>query len=392
MSHLTYAKIEGLLGRKRPLKMTFNRNLNVIFGVNGAGKTTLLQILDAAMVGAPIQRDQAFFERVEVGIFSESLQREIVRVCQVDEKRQLPRDEELRLKLHQGFLLSEDEMDALSRHKGIFHWRSIGDKKDKENTHWNHTYLPITRLFGPISAVTNRSERSSRTDEQLIYEMFEEGLNRTWLEFHNRLLSKIQKTQQEGLANVFQEVFMSSRNTRRPDYDVREDDPALYSMVKRFLNRQGSNIRLGDEDAFLERLSNPLLRRVSSRIYDVERQIEGFSQPIELLKSEIEKLFHGGKRISFESGKIIISSKEGSHIKLSKLSSGEKNLLKILIELFKIEQSTLLIDEPELSMHIDWQRDLLRLFNRLNPFAQLILATHSPEILSCASPDEIIEI
>lgn len=68
------------------------------------------------------------------------------------------------------------------------------------------------------------------------------------------------------------------------------------------------------------------------------------------------------------------------------LSSGEQHLIILIYELlFKVESNTLLlIDEPELSMHISWQRefvdDLLKIIE-LNPI-DVILATHSPSIIN----------
>lgn len=41
-----------------------------------------------------------------------------------------------------------------------------------------------------------------------------------------------------------------------------------------------------------------------------------------------------------------------------------------------------LADEPEISLHIEWQRKILPAVKRLNPFAQIIAATHSPEVAS----------
>ena len=39
------------------------------------------------------------------------------------------------------------------------------------------------------------------------------------------------------------------------------------------------------------------------------------------------------------------------------------------------------MDEPEISMHLDWQRSLLTNIKALNPNCQIILATHSPGVI-----------
>lgn len=65
------------------------------------------------------------------------------------------------------------------------------------------------------------------------------------------------------------------------------------------------------------------------------------------------------------------------------LSSGEKQLLSLLISTLVQEGQTGIVfwDEPEISLHIAWQQKLIRLLRTLNPNMQLIIATHSPNIL-----------
>ena len=46
-------------------------------------------------------------------------------------------------------------------------------------------------------------------------------------------------------------------------------------------------------------------------------------------------------------------------IGLAALSSGEKHVLRILVETLDADAGPIIIDEPELSLHIDWQRELL---------------------------------
>lgn len=77
--------------------------------------------------------------------------------------------------------------------------------------------------------------------------------------------------------------------------------------------------------------------------------------------------------------------KEDITIQAGKLSSGEQNELVLFYELlFKTEQNTLvLIDEPEISLHISWQNsfiDDLKEIIKLNKF-DILIATHSPNII-----------
>ncbi len=64
------------------------------------------------------------------------------------------------------------------------------------------------------------------------------------------------------------------------------------------------------------------------------------------------------------------------------LSSGEKQVLIILLTtlLQDRKEYILLMDEPEISLHIDWQRSLIKNIRQINPNCQVIIATHSPTV------------
>ena len=47
----------------------------------------------------------------------------------------------------------------------------------------------------------------------------------------------------------------------------------------------------------------------------------------------------------------------------------------------KNQQTLFIADEPELSLHIEWQRKVISSIIALNPNSQIIIATHSPEIV-----------
>jgi energy-coupling factor transporter ATP-binding protein EcfA2 len=62
------------------------------------------------------------------------------------------------------------------------------------------------------------------------------------------------------------------------------------------------------------------------------------------------------------------------------LSSGEKQILIVLLTTLLQDGKPyiLLMDEPEISLHIDWQKSLIQHIRQINPSCQIIMATHSP--------------
>ena len=76
------------------------------------------------------------------------------------------------------------------------------------------------------------------------------------------------------------------------------------------------------------------------------------------------------------------------------LSSGEKQMLAILLTVLveDNEPTVLFMDEPEVSLHIEWQKQLIDLILELNPNVQIILTTHSPAVIMNGWMDAVTEV
>ena len=76
------------------------------------------------------------------------------------------------------------------------------------------------------------------------------------------------------------------------------------------------------------------------------------------------------------------------------LSSGEKQMLVILLTVLVEDDQpyVLFMDEPEVSLHIEWQKRLIDLCLELNPHVQIILTTHSPAVVMNGWVDAVTEV
>lgn len=101
-----------------------------------------------------------------------------------------------------------------------------------------------------------------------------------------------------------------------------------------------------------------------------------------------------GKSIDIDDKNRVIFRKKGFLIPLERLSAGEKQILLLLFTLFLMEDkpNVLLLDEPEISLHIEWQDKLIGLMNELNPNCQIIMTTHSPNIFADGWEDKLVFI
>ena len=116
---------------------------------------------------------------------------------------------------------------------------------------------------------------------------------------------------------------------------------------------------------------------------------------IDLLFEIVNSMFaETGKSISISKDSELVFNQNGTVLKVDDLSSGERQLLLLLVSVFLQDNqpSILLADEPEVSLHISWQQVLIDNLRRLNPNCQLIIATHSPSIISRGWGDKVVQM
>lgn len=89
-----------------------------------------------------------------------------------------------------------------------------------------------------------------------------------------------------------------------------------------------------------------------------------------------------GKKIDTSQSKLIFNI-NGEDLSSRQLSSGEKQLLIIMLTVLleREQEYVLLMDEPEISMHFEWQCKLIGNIRNLNPNCQIILTSHSPALI-----------
>src|SRR5262249_17778040 len=127
-------------------------------------------------------------------------------------------------------------------------------------------------------------------------------------------------------------------------------------------------------------------------INEVETRIEQAMAPRDKLQELIGKLFSGNKTVRFTDSSIDVLTEDDLEIDIALLSSGEKHMLRIMIDCLFAGESTMMIDEPEISLHVDWQRELIPTMQAVNSESQLILATHSPEVMAMVDDDKIFRL
>lgn len=381
MAHIVDFRISGLAGRVDDFECKLNRDINVFFGLNGCGKTSLLKILYSAMSGDTKILENVPFVSAEVRIHS------------------LQYDKDFVYTINKLNVTSKIQNQRGSDHlikDSIFYKNVIPDKKLTWSTQgegdllinqWQHRYLPTNRLLFDSSREQPVEFFNSSED---VDQLFADNIKNLWLTYSAEILGEVREVQEKGLTNILRDVFSQTPENNQ-EFDV--DLKIAYDKASQFLSRQNADQLLGPFDQFVERYRNEKsIKKVINDIVSTETAIETAVQPLEKLKGLVQRLYTGNKIVEFIYSEISVKDLKNEEIGLYSLSSGEKQLLRIFIEVLVAQLSSLIIDEPELSMHIDWQKELINDLTLLNPESQLIIATHSPEIMATLSEDKIFRL
>ena len=88
----------------------------------------------------------------------------------------------------------------------------------------------------------------------------------------------------------------------------------------------------------------------------------------------------------------IFTNSSGDKFDINELSSGEKQLFlrTLAIKMLNPENSIILIDEPELSLHPKWQQKIVDVYRKIGKNNQIIISTHSPHILGSVKKENIM--
>ncbi|WP_080656881.1 AAA family ATPase [Stutzerimonas stutzeri] len=242
----------------------------------------------------------------------------------------------------------------------VVRYPSLGDVEEGLTDEWRTAHLDVTRreqrmfeetfvkVFRVISGLDIDKVSSQESNESLLASIHEqlkdeesqfyEGESN---EIYNSLLeatrngnhlANTEKSVDSSILQLYREVLISRNKERRSSFEKIRDFTA---SVNKFLDRK--TLQIGQ-------VSDRSRARVRTAVS--------------------------------------VGTETGQSYGLSALSSGERQILTMLFSASrsKFSSGIFLIDEPELSLHIDWQRIILRELNAQSSDRQIIACTHSPEV------------
>ena len=375
MTHVSSITVQGLAARADEVSLHFKTGTNILYGLNGSGKTSLLRLMYSAL-----SDDVALIRRVPfhdaVVNFVDDSGEAITRKITADIVASTP------LPVPQTVMTINGPITIpiIGQQQG---WAS----SQARGVNFQPSYLNIFRLFGdPIQQFWGGGPESPYSESRLDQQFFQLVANK-WSTYSNQLLSRVRTLQDEGIAEVLESLF----SRRRQPSNATVDANYAYEQVQHFFVRRGLNLDFSKKSFLEGYVDDPRLRRVVDGIDHTERLIAEAEEPRQELENLVSRFISTNKRVIFSEGGIHVETGDGE-IGIDLLSSGEKHLLRILLECLATPSNCLLIDEPELSLHIDWQRELPKALETINPLAQTVMATHSPDIMAEVSDERIIAL
>ena len=156
-----------------------------------------------------------------------------------------------------------------------------------------------------------------------------------------------------------------------------------------FINIVNTNLIKDIPSYIATKMISAMLKNKNEKVGDVQKKV--FNEINEIFENlsidvKVEDISQDGRNIT------LFTNSSGDEFDINELSSGEKQLFlrTLAIKMLNPENSIILIDEPELSLHPKWQQRIVDVYRKIGKNNQIIIATHSPHILGSVRKENIM--
>lgn len=424
MNILDVVNIEGLWGvPSSKIKFSLDDRYNFIVGQNGTGKTTIINLLSAALRADFDRLDRIQFSRVVLTFKSPGSRKKPSITIEKKQKRDLPFNAiSYQIKESSSAppkIFELDEIAEESFYRGIpsklmrerYYKRKHVDIQEELRSFVSVCWLSVNRHTESIPF--NEDRRNLPAIDQKL-----DALNNEIVRYFSMLARRYSDHTREFQKNSFLSLLTSEKENSLIVFSQRIDleeerrslakvfealgvEPKLYDKkLETHLSKFQDSLKHFENNKTVTTVQFAAMYNVSkthslvAHYENLEKKRAEIFAPRDTFISVVNGLFDGRKTLAIsEKNELVVTTKQGNQILIEDLSSGEKQLLIILGEALLQEESSVvyIADEPELSLHVSWQEQLTTAISRLNKNAQVVFATHSPDIVGAHS-DKIINM
>ena len=402
MSILHHISVSGLWGSHQ-IDLHLHENVNFLIGINGTGKTTLMNLVGAVLTCNYEMLTQISFNEITIQLKKENEKSQIRVVYNELENTKYERVQ-AELAYYVRSNETEPETEYLINRINRNTSRKIYSQQDLEqqlNSLINVVWLTIHRIHPYMMTEEPYQRRISVPLIDIKLKNLSIRLARHFSALESQARTENNVFQRNILLGLVGEEWKSDKENKNKQTLSQTRELAENVFKETGVNETDYQVGL---DKLFERYeainSNELTTKELASLV-IMRRLERVMQDWQSKRSKHKEIFARrdrfltilnslckGKTFKIaETNELVVENISNSQIPLSKLSSGEKQLLILLGEpLLQGDHRWLyIIDEPELSLHIQWQAKLVSGIKDLSPQIQIFFATHSPDIVSSYS-------
>ncbi|MFV8845975.1 AAA family ATPase [Serratia fonticola] len=414
-------------------EVKFNSDVNFLVGSNGSGKSTIIKLIQALLTPNIKELSAIPFENIKLSYIDRG---DVFEISGKKNKVQLSlRHSAINEEINIPIILSEDKYGSIVE---------IDDKiydhfeRDIINSpivkRIKSTSIPVFLGLDRKTAFEDNNDFAiSRKEYILKRRMFSDRKRTINGSLGDALLSteiliqdsyrRIREVEERQDMQLRDNILKSSFKFTGFDVDDFQSKDLSWRSKSHILERRDEIIRaikkignankslLSEIDAFFDKLTNLFeqlrnqkeegltiewflnksqIDRISSLVDVIDEyniKIHKMYAPINQFLSTVNVFFKDSKKkLEVNTvGQLIISRPDNKKCNIDILSSGERQLLviiaNVMLNRYANASGIIIIDEPEISLHLKWQELFSQTILSVSPNTQFILATHSPDIV-----------
>lgn len=365
-------EIIGLNDNPNKISLNFHKDLNIITGRNGAGKTNILKLIWYVFSG---QISQALNEINfnSINLSTENYTCKVTKLnhntCQIlwtdDEKVEIFEDVELEDEKNEfvGIRSAEEVPNRRLRQIGasVFFptFRRIEGGFSTESKNEFRRFSALTLTASLEEALSSLSETLTNNKHIFVASLGTKDIESLLIRKHSELSEKYNSIQKEASNDAIEKIKVARQKHDQKTTQIPADQ---------------------------------LLEQIQEKIESMEISRKEIMKPLDIFKDSVLGFlkYHSGIRVGGRNSALSFGDAANA-INSNLLSAGEKQILSFLAYNTFYKDAVFIIDEPELSLHVDWQRTLFSTLMRQETSNQFIVATHSPFIYS-KYPDKELQL
>lgn len=261
--------------------------------------------------------------------------------------------------------------------------RNINTKQTEEinkiraNMDQKYEYYSIFRFANNYfeSNQFNNAIVNKKYEKIINYEMKKNNISLLLNNFNDKVKNRIQKIKQ----NIFKKIISDSKEQTPEKSELLK----IIQVISDLLNNEDEEIKIILKSLNNNDFYNKMHFYFSDFLSEKTKNTIKFFNNIQEFNRKVSDLL-SNKKVIFEKGNFWIENSEGIKLKFNEypFSSGENQMIEMLYSLILTDKEIIMIDEPEISLSIRWQRILRDAINIYSKNSNIIYVTHSPFLIT----------